>query len=125
MSEVTLSKATFIILSIKLTWDNPYPCSNVTMVSISYNKVNMTMVHTITTTYNLANDINGRIILIENLEPGQQYYYTASLLDNSDVNTTGMFGTINEGKHSFCIAFHIVYHRYHNNNSTSMYYNHY
>ena len=56
------------------------------------------MAHNATIAYNLIDDVDGRTVFIEeDLQPGKQYHYTVSLLDDSDVNTTGMFITMDEG----------------------------
>lgn len=90
---------TFVLLRIKITWSSP--CIDTVQVIVSYSKSG-TRVTQSSISYSLVNDTNGKLIVIENLDPSSEYHYNVSVFNGNEHIITklkNIFYTNDKGMH--------------------------
>ena len=98
-SDINLIGETYVLLRVKITWNSP--CIDKVQVIISYYKSSRSSVpHNSSSSYYLIEDVNGKLIFLDNLDPGSEYLYNISIYEGnehiiSEVNKT--FYTSNRG----------------------------
>ena len=91
-SDVKLTGETHVLLRVKITWNSP--CIDRVQVIVSYYKSSGSYVpQNNSSSYSLIEDVSGKLIFLENLDPGSEYLYNISMYKRnehviSEVNKT-------------------------------------
>ena len=91
-SDIILTGETYVLLRIRITWNSP--CIDRVQVIVSYYKSSGSYVpQNSSSSYCLTEDVSGKFIFLENLDPGSEYLYNISVYEEnehviSEVNKT-------------------------------------